>query len=141
MPHHPCQQYPSAVAHRLELQTPKWCPQQAARQTVGHLCARCRRLVEQQELRAPECFRVWGFCHNCQGWGSGGTGVRSISESCARDAGWRRSSPISIDRPSRSQASMCGGGAINVGESCVRARYGLRGVRVGEGQTLVHHTA
>ena len=39
----------------------------------------------------------------------------------------------SVDRPSRRQTSMCGGGGFTVGESCVRnARYGHRGVRVGE---------
>ena len=35
MPHHPYQQLPSAVGRHLELQTPKWCPQQAARQRVA----------------------------------------------------------------------------------------------------------
>ena len=89
-------------------------------------------------MRAQEFFGVWGLGHSRQGGSSGGTGVSSLGKSCAKNAacrGW--SSPIlcdgSVDRPSRRQTSMCGGGAFNVVESCVRnARYRLRGVRVGE---------
>ena len=45
-------------------------------------CARHRRMVEQQELRAQDCLGIWGFGHSRQVGGFGGTGVSSIGKLC-----------------------------------------------------------
>ena len=97
---------------------------------------RLQELLEEVNAPVPVPSPRGSFSNKLMIWLV--TGVSSIGKSCATDAACRRrSSPIlcdgSADPPNRRQRSMCGGGAFTIGESCVRnARYGLRGVRVGE---------
>ena len=61
--HHPCQQLHSAVGRHLELQTPKWCPQQAAPPKSGHnLQIGCRGQSSQVRVsHAPPCHSELRF--------------------------------------------------------------------------------
>ena len=83
----------------------------------------------------PQSHGLW--------WHRGQLNWQVLYKECMPCRRW--SSPIlfddSVDRRSRRQTPMRGGGAFNVGEPSVRnARYGLSGVRVGERRrTQVHH--
>ena len=95
-------------------------------------------MVEQQELRAQECIGVWGFGHSRQGGGSGGTGSAQLASlvqgmQTVGDGQARFSLMAALIDQADAKPTSRGGGAFNVGEPNVRnARYGLRGVLVGE---------
>ena len=103
--------------------------------------SRTRNVAQQPELRAQECIGVWKYFNHCQGRRAGGSGHRRTLVIHASGANGRHNEVNfngSFDRFSGCEATMSARGF----QSCVSifgrepslndAKYGLRGVRVGE---------